>query len=200
MPRSYSRRIRILTLALSIAGAGAACDPAANALPTTLPAVGASADAGNDASGTGDPSGALPSGAITDPAVAWPAFASCLRAHGANVADPEVDANGDPHWGDDLKQSITDQIRAGCEGIIAAVDEGGTLKGGRVRPVYSYESELAQAACMRTHGLPTWPDPDPDSAGSMPEGFDKEDQTVLSALIACESLLVESTASPSPGL
>ncbi len=72
---------------------------------------------------------------------------------------------------------------------------------GRNRPTFTFESELANAACMRTHGFPTWPDPiSTTDAGSMPEGFDKADPAVRAALIACESVLVETTASPSPGL
>jgi hypothetical protein len=144
----------------------------------------------------------LPSGAITDPFVAWPAFAACLRAHGLQIADPEVDANGDPHWGDDLKKNITDAIRADCSPIIAAIDEGGTVKGGsRSRHTYSFESEVAHAECMREQGLANWPDPNPnDSGGVMPPGFDKADPTVRAALIACEPLLIETTASPSPAL
>ena len=140
----------------------------------------------------------MPSGAITDPFVAWPAFAACLRAHGLQVADPEVDASGNPQWADDLKANITDAIRAECAPIIAAVDEGGTLKGGRRSATYSFDSEIAHAACMREHGLANWPDPNPNETGGMPEGFDKADPTVLAALSACESLLVETTASPSP--
>ena len=51
------------------------------------------------------------------------------------------------------------------------------------------------------HGFPTWPDPiSTTDAGRMPEGFDKADPAVLAALNACESILVETTASPSPGL
>jgi len=199
MPLFRSRMLRSLMLALGVAALTGGCNSAANALPTALPGVGESAAPGADASGVANPSGALPSGAITDPAEAWPAFAACLRAHGANVADPEVDQNGDPHWGDDLKRYMTEPIHAACKDIIAAIDEGGTSKGGRVRPAFSYDSQLAHAECMRSHGFPTWPDPDANSDGwSMPEGFDKADPKVLAGLIACEPLLDEATASPSP--
>ena len=199
MSLPFLRSVGTLPLVLGLAAVIAACSPTANALPTALPAAGESAQPSAIGSGGADPSGAPPSGASSDPLVAWPAFAACLRAHGANVADPVLDANGDPQWGDDLKQLLTEPLRAACSPIIEAVSEGGKLDG-RIRPTYSIESELAHAACMRSHGLPTWPDPTSTShAGTMPEGFDKADPTVLAGLIACEPLLVEMAASPSPG-
>jgi hypothetical protein len=52
---------------------------------------------------------------------------------------------------------------------------------------------------MRDHGLADWPDPDAnDLEGGMPPGYDKADPTVYAGLVACERLLVETTASPSP--
>ena len=144
---------------------------------------------------SGSPS---PSGAITDPAAAWPAYASCLRAHGLDVPDPEIDPNGDPTWADgvDIKAGMNDQIRTDCGPIIATITSSGDR---RPRRTYSFDSLVAHAACLRTHGLVDYPDPDPnDLAAGMPPGFDKSDQAVYDALVACESLLVETTASPSP--
>jgi hypothetical protein len=171
-------------------------------LPTALPGTDASAPPG--ASGSGDGAAApLPSGASTDPAVAWSAFAACLRSHGLDVPDPEIDENGEPAWTTsfDLKRAITEQIRDDCAPLIAAVSEGGGAGTNHPRKSYSFDSQVAHAACMREHGLTDWPDPDPNALDSgMPAGFDKANPTVLAGLIACESLLVETTASPSPAL
>jgi hypothetical protein len=200
-----SRTVRILTLALTVAAAAAACTPAANGLPTAsgLPTALPGASAAAPAAAAAGPSeavasGAVPSGASTDPAQAWPAFAACLRAHGANVADPVLDKNGDPQWAGEIKQFMTEPVRAACQPIIAGL-EG--QKDGRNRPAFTLESELAFAACIREHGFPTWPDPvSTTDAGRMPEGFDKQDPAVFAALEACNSVLVEMTASPSPAL
>jgi hypothetical protein len=195
-----------LICAFLIFATAAACSPTANALPTALPEAAGSAAPKPNASGLAPvaaASGAVPSGAITDPAVAWPAFAACLRAHGLDVADPEVDDNDDPVWtsGVDLKRLITDQMLDDCGPIVAAVNDSGGRGKDHARPSFSFDSLVAHATCMREHGLTEWPDPDPDvlDAG-MPAGFDKTDTNVLAALIACENLLVEATASPSPGL
>ena len=196
MPLLRSRRVRILTLALSLAAATGACGATANGLPTALP--GESGVASSAAAAAADPSGADPSGASTDPAVAWPAFAACLRAHGATVADPVLDKNGDPQWAGEIKQYMTAPVQAACQPILAGLEGKGDKPN---RPTFTLESELAFAACIREHGFPTWPDPiSTTDAGRMPEGFNKEDPAVFAALDACNHVLVESTASPSPGL
>ena len=195
MSRSGFGALRRLGFTAILAATAAACSPASNALPTALPAAQPSAQAiAGPAAGAAS---ALPSGALTDPGQAWPAFAACLRAHGAEIADPEVDDNGDPVWADPdaLKAGMTPQIQAACGPIVALIRQAGS---GRSRATYTYESELANAACMRQRGVPDWPDPDPNLAGGMPEGFDKADPTVYAALVACEHVLVEAAASPSP--
>jgi hypothetical protein len=196
----FRSALRTLVPALTLVVLAAACGPTANALPTALPAVEGSAPVGAAASGAaGSP---IASGAITDPAQAWPAFAACLRSHGLQIADPELDANGNPTWTtpDDLKKLITEPIRADCGPIIAALTESGPTKN-ESRPSFSFDSLVAHATCMREHGLTEWPDPNPDELdGGMPPGYDKTDPTVLAALIACESRLIETTASPSPAL
>jgi hypothetical protein len=190
-----------MLLALTLLAIAAACGPTANALPTALPGSEGSTEPGANASaGAGSP---LPSGAIVDPAVAWPAYAACIRAHGVEIADPEVDQYGDPTWvtnGQDLKTMINGAILRDCGPIIAAITEGGTGND-RPRKSYSFDSLLAHVACLRQHGLTEYPDPNPnDLAAGMAPGFDKSDSHVLAALIACEDLLVETTASPSPAL
>ena len=93
------------------------------------------------------------------PASAWPAFAACLRAHGANVADPVLDKNGDPQWAGEIKQFMTESVRAACQPIIAAL-EG--QKGGRNRPTFTLESELAFAGVHPGARVPDLARPDLD--------------------------------------
>jgi hypothetical protein len=188
--------VRRVALSLAFIAAVAACASPSTGLPTAAPVSGGAAP---PAAASGDPA-AVPSGALTDPAQAWPAFAACLRAHGLNVPDPDIDENGDPIWSNDvdLKKDISEPARRACNPIIAAIRESGPK---RPRATYTFESLVAHAACMRGHGVPTWPDPDPnDLQAGMPEGFDKRDPIVYPALVACESKLVETTASPSPSL
>jgi hypothetical protein len=195
MPRFRFGFIRTI-LGLFLLASVAACGSVAGALPTAVP--GAAGAASADPSGFGPNGSPLPSGAITDPNEAWPAYAACLRANGLQIADPEVDANGDAHWGDDLKAQMTDAIARACSPIIAGIIESGT---GRRHPrTYSFDSLVANAACMREHGLPDYPDPNPNAENQgLADGYDKANPTVLAALIACENALVETTPSASPG-
>jgi len=190
MSRSGAGALPSLSLAALLAAMVVACSPVANALPTAQPTLVTNADPSADAASP------LPSGPLTDPAGAWPAYAACLRSHGLQVDDPEVDGNGDPVWATDIKRGMTRKIDADCGPIIAALTKTGDS---RHRTPNTYESELAHAACMREHGLTDWPDPDPNKpGGGMPEGYDKADPTVYAGLVACEHVLVEATASPSP--
>lgn len=189
--------LRPLSLALAatlIPATLVACSPAANALPTALPAADGSAALSPD----GSPSA---SGASTDPAVAWPAFAACLRAHGLQIPDPELGVNGEPQWADgvDLKSSITEAIQQACHPIVAGLQDVGPPRDAMKN--YSFESRVAHAGCMRTHGLVDYPDPDPNEPDAgLPAGFQKSDQRVYNALVACEPLLIPMAASPSPSL
>jgi hypothetical protein len=195
MPCFRSPVVRTMFFVLMLLASVAACDSAADALPTALPGTGEAASTGSP--GLGADGSPLPSGAITDPNEAWPAFAACLRSNGMQIADPELDANGDPHWTGDLKPRLTNAIAQACNPIIVGITESGT---GRRQPrTYSFDSLLANAACMREHGLPDYPDPIPNAANQgLADGYDKGNQTVLAALIACEDTLVETTPSASP--
>jgi predicted small lipoprotein YifL len=187
--------LRALVLATALAASMAGCGSTGPAMPSAAAGALASAPAsvGASESAAFDPQ---PTAASGDPFVAWPAFAACLRAHGLDVADPELDAAGEPHWGDDLKRSLTQPVRAACSPIIAVVDEGGTLRGHGV-PSYSFDSLVAHAACVRAHGLSEWPDPDANATNWVwPPSFGRTDPAVLTAIDACESALVQATATP----
>jgi hypothetical protein len=125
--------------------------------------------------------------ASSDPAIAWPAFAACLRAHGLDVADPRVDERGQPDFGSvDLESLVTPAVQAACGPVIAGVTAAKSTQ-----KTYDFDSLVAHAACMREHGLPDYPDPDPNAAvQALPPGLDKADPTVDAALRACVPLLV----------
>src|SRR6478672_4804606 len=105
-----ARTVRILTLALSLAAATVACGTAGNGLPNALPSAG----------------GPAPSGAEASPG-----------AHGANSADPVLDKNGDPQWAGEIKQYMTEPVRAACQPILAGL-EGQSDKPNRA--TFTFES------------------------------------------------------------
>jgi hypothetical protein len=169
----------------------AACAGSSPGLPTAQPAAASGVPSGSSSPVA---SGSATTGS-SDPAVAWPAFAACLRAHGLDVADPEVDDQGEPHFasGVDLSTVVTPAIQQACSPTIAAVTANKAAKS------YAFDSLVAHAACLRQHGLPNYPDPDPNAIEQrLAPGYSKADPTVNAAIIACAPLLIQATATPSP--
>ena len=194
--RTLARSAASMMVALLVAGCGSG---GGGGLPTALPDPSTAAATGaapGASSAAGSSSSPVPSGLSTDPAVAWPAYAACLRSHGVDTPDPVIDENGDASWGSgfEVKDHITRPIEKDCGPLISAL----TKSGGKPRHSYTYESEVAHSACLRDHGLTSYPDPDPDNPGRLAPGYDKGDPAVFAALTACESVLIEQTASPSP--
>jgi hypothetical protein len=78
---------------------------------------------------------------------------------------------------------------AGCGGSPSAGGSGGSTEGGSTRS----PSAVAYSACMRSHGVPNFPDP--DSEGNFPSfqtGVSK--QTSAAASAACKHLLASGGA------
>jgi hypothetical protein len=112
-------------------------------------------------------------------------FAQCLRDHGVDVPDPDEDkalvrdgADVDKH----RLQAATEACRA-----FAPADEAKTHE---LTP-----AELEQlrqfAQCLRDHGVPDWPDPEPDGGfGDDPAVVQaKNSPHMRAAMETCQSLL-----------
>jgi hypothetical protein len=129
----------------------------------------------------------------TDPAVAWPEYAACLRTHGVNVADPAIDAQGRPTWqnGDLVKREST-EVHKACDSVIANLP-------GAVGPQGPPDlaTVLRFSQCIRDHGVANFPDPDADGTVTLPVGLSKEDPTLAAANKACQIVLTDS-GSPVP--
>jgi len=116
---------------------------------------------------------------------AWLAFTACLRAHGAAVPDPSFDQEGNPQWSVNPKDQPVAAIQA-CESHLQGVSSAKTGP-----PPTA--AELAQAThfaqCLRQHGLPTWPDPDPQTGGFDLRGADPKGMPGFQAAAqACRQL------------
>ena len=135
-----------------------------------------------------DASRAAATGASTDARTAWLAFAACLRQHGFDVPDPQVNDAGQPDFGTvDIGSMLTGPVEQDCEPLVANVTSSKPAP-----KVYDFNSLLRHAACLRANGLPNYPDPDPNAAvQQLAPGYDKRDPTVAAALTACHSVLVQ---------
>ena len=89
------------------------------------------------------------------------AFSACMRSHGVpNFPDPVAGANGgaqiDITQGSGIDQNSPQYQSAmhACQSLLPA----GKVNGGSVSPTVRTEY-LRYAACMRSHGIPNYPDP-----------------------------------------
>ena len=145
---------------------------AAPLLPATLPAVAAALVmmlAGCGGGGTHTAAAAGPgggSGSTAHTQRVLDEYAQCVRTHGfPNFPDPRINASGElidgaaQPW---VKQAALQTDHA-CGNILSQLPPRVGQQSGPVTP-----AQLAQerrfAACMRQHGLPDWPDPQPDGS------------------------------------
>jgi hypothetical protein len=146
-------------------------------------ACGSSSSAPHVAGSTGRPAAAVSSPAALTTAQrtrAWLGFAACMRAHGANLPDPSFDQSGNPQWSVSPKQQPQAAFTA-CQSYLQALDVGGA----RPAPTAAQIAQLTRLAqCMRQHGVPNFPDPNPQTGRF--DGVDGNDPTIQAAGQACK--------------
>jgi len=116
------------------------------------------------------------------------AFAACMRSHGlASYPDPKVSASGDH-----VSMTISP---GGLDPNSPAFRSAGRacvhlLPGGSPGPMSAQEQaqDLRFASCMRTHGVPNFPDPGHDGDFTLPSGVDQQAPLFQRATKACASV------------
>jgi hypothetical protein len=116
-------------------------------------------------------------------------YANCVRSHGyPNFPDPQANAQGISLVGGTPqdKQAAT-QTKGACAGLLNRLP---AASGGQQPPLTATQLRQARlfAACMRSHGLPVWPDPRPDGSYSLagtPYQAMGKSGPVLAGLQAC---------------
>jgi len=103
-------------------------------------------------------------------------YSACLRSHGVpNFPDPSTSQRGDNSFGVDgynfnLPANLNTQSPAyqsaekACQGLIG-LGGGGSARS-RAIVAKARQAALAQARCMREHGVPNFPDPTVSSIGA----------------------------------
>lgn len=121
----------------------------------------------------------------------------CIRQHGIpGFPDPAPDSSGTPTIDKQAllaaPSAVVTQALAACR---TALDRAG-LQVGHVHDARSAPSPqqlqalLAYARCIRAHGVPDFPDPDPASGQiSLPPGLSKLSPEFVAAQQACRSTL-----------
>jgi len=91
-------------------------------------------------------------------AAAWHQVLVCARTHGMpNLPDPQIDASGRPIFPSGL--NIPESTRRACQSLYDRL----VPTGQNDAPTHAQLASLLRfARCMRSHGVPDWPDPSPD--------------------------------------
>ena len=143
---------------------------------------------GAAACGGGSPpssSSKLPSAGSTQGA--FVAFAVCMRTHGmSGYPDPQVSSSGNHGHvkislgGLDPNSSAFKSASAACHHLLP---DGGSSHAGVT--AQELAQDVAVAACMRSHGVPSFPDPDHDGVFTLPTGTDQHAPQFQRATHAC---------------
>ena len=131
-----------------------------------------------------------PDAAATDPARQIVAFAGCMRSHGlSSYPDPKV-SESVGHISVTISPGGLDPNSPAFKSAARAC--GHLMPGGGGPAGGNSPQQLAQvlqfAACMRSHGVPSFPDPDHDGAITLPSSVDQQAPQFQRATKACANV------------
>jgi hypothetical protein len=155
-------------------------------------ALAACGGSGSGGAGTGTDSG---SGDSDDPQTQMLAFAQCMREHGVDMPDPEVDANGRVRMrigSKDTPRATMEAAQQACQDKAPRMGGGGGDDGDNAA---MQEHGLKLAQCMREHGIEQFPDPTNGGIRITPDmGIDPDDPAFQQAQSECEDEIGEPPA------
>ena len=116
----------------------------------------------------------------SSPAAAGFKFSACMRSHGVpNFPDPTSNGPGPgPTVHVDKHSPAFQNAQQACGSLQAAIAEA--------KPRPTRARQLRQAECMRTHGVPNYPDPLPRGGYNIPSGINPQSPAFQRAQNACE--------------
>jgi hypothetical protein len=141
----------------------------------------------NPGSGTGSSSGGLAAQGV--------AFTRCMRSHGvSNFPDPTLSSGGGVTFQGsfNLKSPTYQAADKACQSLMPS--------GAQAPPASAQKlaAEVKWAQCIRTHGVPSFPDPNAQGAIDSSE-FDPTSSAFQTASRACQSLQPTGAISAVPG-
>jgi hypothetical protein len=160
-PRRRGARAAVIVVAAGLAG-------------VTLVAAGCGGSSGAKVAQVGTGSGASASGSSSGSGSGDPrAYSACLRRHGLrNFPDPDSEGHLEipASWGIDLKTGNATSPRASaaaqaCRSLLPSLAGRPTA----AQEAHALPAMLRFAHCMRSHGVPDFPDPQPSGALELAE-------------------------------
>jgi hypothetical protein len=179
----------LIALCLLVTGCGG------NSPTGDVASLGSHASKTSTTSPAADGSGAGP-GTSASPGSQAVAYSACMRAHGVpNFPDPKVSTNGN-----EVKVAIgvtpgitgNPQFKSAQQACGKLLPGGGPGSGPNHQISPREQAQyLKAAACIRSHGIPTFPDPTFSGGGVhiQHQGLNESSPTFRAAVHACESLI-----------
>jgi hypothetical protein len=193
------KAIRLIAGVTALALLGAGCGGGAKT--PTVAHLGSSTSSSNSAAGANSSQNGSSSAGSSQSGSASPdsqavAYSACMRAHGVpDFPDPKVSTNGN-----EVKVAV--RVTPGITGnpkfnsaqkACSKLIPGGGPGPGSNHPISPKEQSqyLKAAACIRTHGIPNFPDPTFSGGGVhvSHKGLDLNSPQALKAEEACQSLI-----------
>jgi hypothetical protein len=115
------------------------------------------------------------------------AIVTCYRAHGdPSFPDPVYDP-GDGRWHFAISPgSAPLSTRQACQRLFPSGNASPPV------PQAQFQQLVRYAECIRQHGVPNWPDPDPDGSFPLPPTLNPKDAAGQAAGKACKQYLPSS--------
>jgi hypothetical protein len=112
---------------------------------------------------------------------------TCYRAHGdPSFPDPVYDPS-DGRWHFAISPgSAPASTQAACQHLFPSSNASPPV------PQAQFQQLVRLALCLRQHGSPNWPDPDPDGSFPLPSSLNPKDAANRAAGIACKRYLPSS--------
>lgn len=141
------------------------------------------------ASGAGGPAAGPTAENSASPDAGIAAIVACYRSHGdPSFPDPVYDP-GDGQWHFGVSPgSAPLSTQQACQHLFPQASASPPI------PQAQFQQLVKFAECMRQHGVPNWPDPDPDGSFGLPPALQTKTPGDARALRACGAYL------PSGGL
>jgi hypothetical protein len=138
--------------------------------------AGCSAAAGGTSSGSGT--------STSTPDDATMAIVNCYRTHGdPSFPDPVYDP-GDGRWHFAVSPgSAPASTQQACQHLFPSSNASPPV------PQAQFQALVRLAECLRQHGLPNWPDPDPDGSFGLPPSLLTKSPAWVRAANACARLM-----------
>jgi hypothetical protein len=129
------------------------------------------------------------------------AYAQCIRAHGIpNYPDPNSSGqfyvpNGSTDGPGNVSNAVRDAATRACRRLLPPSMPGPAQASQGANTTHM---SLQFAECMRSHGAPNYPDPNPDGSFTLPRGANPQSPQWQAAERDCQNLMPQNPGGSAP--